>query len=135
MLSNHQIALLFLRVGVANGYYRDIRSSTVNGDLNEGSLDQPVYQPSPADQRALAAAGYTGFPTSGANASNTPFPYWRCIAQALQRGRADPGIPEAGRQLRPHQAGRGMLTSDQRTSTLDGGPVQIIDNQRQDDPR
>jgi hypothetical protein len=57
------------------------------------------------------------------------------VAQALQRGRADPGILEAGRQLRPHLAGRGMLTSDQRTSALDGGPVQIIDNQRQDDPR
>src|SRR5262249_19807258 len=33
---------------------------------------------------ALAAAGYSGYPTSGANASNTPFPFWRCIAQALQ---------------------------------------------------
>ncbi len=68
-----------------NIYYRDIRTSGVNGDINENSLDQPVYQPTPADQRALAAAGYTGYPTSGADASNTPFPYWRCIAQALQR--------------------------------------------------
>ena len=57
----------------------------MNGDINENSLDQSVYQPSAADQQALTAAGYTGFPTSGANASNTPFPYWRCIAQALQR--------------------------------------------------
>ena len=68
-----------------NIYYRDIRTSGVNGDINEDSLDQSLYQPTPADQRALAAAGYTGYPTSGANASNTPFPYWRCIAQALQR--------------------------------------------------
>ena len=67
-----------------NVYYRDIRTSGVNGDINEDSLDQAVYQPTPADQRALAAAGYTGYPTSGASASNTPFPYWRCIAQALQ---------------------------------------------------
>jgi outer membrane receptor protein involved in Fe transport len=66
-----------------NGYYRRIHSDTLNGDLNEDSLDQSVYQPTPAEQAALAAAGYSGFPTSGANASNTPFPFWRCIANVL----------------------------------------------------
>ena len=66
-----------------NVYYRDIRTDTLNGDINEDSLDQSVYQPSAAERAALAAAGYTGFPTSGANAANTPFPYWRCIANAL----------------------------------------------------
>jgi outer membrane receptor protein involved in Fe transport len=68
-----------------NAYYRYIRTSTLNGDINEDSLDQSVYQPSAADIAALTGAGYTGFPTSGANAGNTPFPFWRCIAQALQR--------------------------------------------------
>ncbi len=68
----------------ANTYFRYLRTSTVNPNLNTDSLDESVYQPTPADQAALSAAGYTGFPTSGANASNTPFPYWRCIAQALQ---------------------------------------------------
>jgi outer membrane receptor protein involved in Fe transport len=68
-----------------NVYYRYIRTNTLNGDLNDDSLDQSVYQPSAADVAALTRAGYTGFPTSGANASNTPFPFWRCIAQALQR--------------------------------------------------
>jgi hypothetical protein len=68
-----------------NLYYRYIGTSTLNGDINEDSLDQSVYQPSAADIRALTAAGYSGFPTSGANASNTPFPFWRCIAQVLQR--------------------------------------------------
>ncbi len=68
---------------LANAYYRDIRTDTVNGDINEESLDQSLYQPSAAEQAALAAAGYTGFPTSGANASNTPFPSWRCIGNAL----------------------------------------------------
>ena len=67
----------------ANVYYRQIRTHTLNGDINEGSLDQSVYQPSPAEQRALAEAGYTGFPTSGATADNTPFPSWRCIANVL----------------------------------------------------
>jgi outer membrane receptor protein involved in Fe transport len=77
-----------------NLHYRKIRSSSYNGDINEGSLDQSVYQPSPADQAALAAAGYRGFPTSGATAANTPFPFWRCLAQALQvSDPADPGEP------------------------------------------
>ena len=70
---------------LGNAYYRYIGTSTLNGDLNERSLDQSVYQPSAADRVALAAAGYTGFPSSGATAANTPFPSWRCIAQSLQR--------------------------------------------------
>ena len=68
-----------------NAYYRHIGTRTLNGDLNQGSLDQSVYQPSAADISALTRAGYRGFPASGANASNTPFPSWRCIAQALQQ--------------------------------------------------
>lgn len=72
-----------------NAYYRDVHSTTLNGDLNEASLDQAMYQPNAAERAALTAAGYTGFPASGANAQNTPFPYWRCIAQVLLRG--EPG--------------------------------------------
>lgn len=68
-----------------NVYYRQIKNTTFNGDINEDSLDQSIYQPSAADIRALTAAGYTGFPTSGATAANTPFPFWRCIAQVLQK--------------------------------------------------
>ena len=71
-----------------NAYFRFIRADTVNTNLNTNSIDQSVYQPSASDQAALTAAGYTGFPTSGANASNTPFPSWRCIAEAIRR--ADP---------------------------------------------
>lgn len=66
-----------------NVYYRNILANTLNGDINDDSLDQALYQPSAAERRALAAAGYTGFPTSGENATNTPFPKWRCIANAL----------------------------------------------------
>jgi outer membrane receptor protein involved in Fe transport len=66
-----------------NAYYRNIRTATRSGDLNDESLDKNVYQPTVAERAALTAAGYTGFPTSGENASNTPFPYWRCIANAL----------------------------------------------------
>jgi outer membrane receptor protein involved in Fe transport len=68
-----------------NVYYRTIRVHTFSADLNENSLDEAVYQPNAADQRALAAAGYTGFPASGENAANTPFPFWRCLAQALRK--------------------------------------------------
>jgi outer membrane receptor protein involved in Fe transport len=66
-----------------NVYYRDIETDAINGDINEDSLDQPLYQPTAAEQAALAAAGYTGFPTSGANASNTPFPSWPCLGNVL----------------------------------------------------
>lgn len=67
-----------------NAYFRFIRVDAVNPNLNVHSLDESVYQPSAADQAALKAAGYTGYPASGATASNTPFPFWRCIAQSLQ---------------------------------------------------
>jgi outer membrane receptor protein involved in Fe transport len=68
-----------------NIYYRYIRTNTFNGDINEDSLDQQVYQPSAAERVALADAGYTGFPPGGATAANTPFPFWRCIGQVLLR--------------------------------------------------
>ncbi|MBS1808340.1 MAG: TonB-dependent receptor [Acidobacteria bacterium] len=74
------------RVAVSgNSYWRSIRTRTLNGDINEDSLDQSIYQPSAAERAALVAAGYTGFPTSGATAANTPFPSWRCIANVLLR--------------------------------------------------
>lgn len=72
----------------ANAWFRNIRTEGVNGNANTDALTSNVYQPSTADQAALTAAGYSGFPTSGANVSNTPFPKWRCIAQVLRN--ADP---------------------------------------------
>ena len=53
-------------------------------------------------------------------------------AQALQRGRAKAGTAEIGWQPRPDPAGSGMLTSYQHASALEGGLVQILDNQHQD---
>jgi outer membrane receptor protein involved in Fe transport len=67
-----------------NAWFRDIRTEAIDANLNTDSFDESVYQPSSADIAALTAAGYTGFPTSGASAANTPFPKWRCIAQALE---------------------------------------------------
>src|SRR5262249_36855086 len=83
-----------------NVYQRYIRTKTLNGDLNDDSLDQSVYQPSAAERTALAAAGYTGFPTAGETAANTPFPKWRCIGQALLRD--EPGEKCDGLLNRSH---------------------------------
>jgi outer membrane receptor protein involved in Fe transport len=68
---------------LVNGYYRDLRTDTFNGDINEESLDQSVYQPNAVERAALAAAGYGPIPASGLDASNTPFPSLPCIANVL----------------------------------------------------
>ena len=67
----------------ANAYYRDIDTDTLNGDINEESLDQSMYQPGAAERAALAAAGYGTIPAIGLDAGNTPFPSLRCIGNAL----------------------------------------------------
>ena len=69
-----------------NAWYRHIRTNGINANLNTDSFDESVYQPSTKEQATLTAAGYSGFPTSGATAANTPFPKWRCIAEALIDG-------------------------------------------------
>lgn len=66
-----------------NAYYRHIRTNTFNGDINEGALDQSVYQPSAAERAALIAAGYTNVPVAGASAATMPFPFLRCIGNIL----------------------------------------------------
>jgi outer membrane receptor protein involved in Fe transport len=66
-----------------NAWYRNIRTEIVNPNYNNDAAGNNIWQPNAAEQAALTAAGYTGFPTSGANAANTPFPKWRCIANAL----------------------------------------------------
>ncbi|MDY0748943.1 TonB-dependent receptor [Paucibacter sp. R3-3] len=66
-----------------NAYYRRIHTNTFNGDLNDDAAGESLYQPNAGERAALTAAGYTGFPTSGENAANTPFPKWRCIAAVL----------------------------------------------------
>jgi outer membrane receptor protein involved in Fe transport len=66
-----------------NAYARRLSSSTLNGDINEDSLDQQVYllRTSTADRNALSKAGYSNLPSQNETAANTPFPYWRCLAQ------------------------------------------------------
>ncbi len=67
-----------------NAYFRYIRADTTNGDINSESFDESLYNLSSADQAALKAAGYSGFPVTG-SATTEPFPYWRCIAQGLEK--------------------------------------------------
>jgi len=67
-----------------NVYFRHVRTDTNNGDINEESFDQSLYNLSAADAAALTAAGYSNFPLTG-NAATEPFPFWRCIAQGLEK--------------------------------------------------
>lgn len=88
LVGKHSVSDDFQLAG--NAYYRKIRTSTLNGDINEGSLDQNTYlrgtgATSNANRSWLTNHGYAGqFPTYAENAANTPFPYWACIAQAGQ---------------------------------------------------
>jgi outer membrane receptor protein involved in Fe transport len=85
-LSLHHIATSKLTFS-GNAYFRFIRANTTNGDINEASFDQSIYNLSAADIAGLTAAGYKGFPITG-NATTEPFPFWRCIAQGLEKDEA-----------------------------------------------
>ena len=72
-----------------NAWFSNIRTEGIDANFNTDVDGTNIYQPTPAEQATLAAAGYSGFPTSGANISNTPFPKWPCIAEALVLGNPD----------------------------------------------
>src|ERR1700728_345055 len=72
-----------------NAFYRNIRTEGIDANFNTDVLGNDIYQPTAEEQAVLSAAGYTGFPTSGANINNTPFPKFACIAEALQLGDPD----------------------------------------------
>jgi outer membrane receptor protein involved in Fe transport len=76
----------------ANAYYRYVRTNSSNGDLNDDSFSQNLYDLSNDDIAALTDAGYSGFPTSG-DAATEPFPYWLCLAQVLQNSTG--GVPSS----------------------------------------
>jgi outer membrane receptor protein involved in Fe transport len=97
----------------ANAYYRNIRTGTLNGDIIEESLDQSIYQPGAEERAALAAAGYEGFPSSGANASNTPFPFWRCVGNVLLNDEPSEkcnGLINRSRTVQHNAGASGQLT-------------------------
>jgi len=76
----------------ANAYYRNVRTDSSNGDLNDDSFSQNLYDLSPDDVDALTDAGYSGFPITG-DPTTEPFPYWLCLAQVLQNDTG--GVPSS----------------------------------------
>jgi outer membrane receptor protein involved in Fe transport len=72
-----------------NAWFRNIRTEAIDANFNDDAQGNLIYQPTPEEQSVLSAAGYTGFPTSGATIANTPYPKWPCIAEALQLGDPD----------------------------------------------
>lgn len=80
LVGSHRVGKLTIS---GNVYYRNIETTTFNGDVNDDALGESLYQPGAAERAALSAAGFTGFPASGETQANTPFPKWRCIANAL----------------------------------------------------
>ncbi|MGA2134432.1 MAG: TonB-dependent receptor [Bryobacteraceae bacterium] len=72
-----------------NAWYRNIRTEAIDANFNDDAQGQLIYQPTPQEQATLSAAGYAGFPVSGANITNTPFPKWPCLAEALVLGDPD----------------------------------------------
>ena len=67
----------------ANAYYRYVRTDSSNGDLNDDSFGEDLYDLGDDDIAALTAAGYSGFPTTG-DATTEPFPYWLCLRRCFK---------------------------------------------------
>jgi outer membrane receptor protein involved in Fe transport len=66
----------------ANAYVRYTRTNTSNGDANDDAFTESLYTLSTTDKTYLTKAGIA-YPATAINASNTPFPYLRCIAASL----------------------------------------------------
>ena len=75
-----------------NAYVRYARQNSANGDINDDSFDESLYTLSANDKAALTRAGIV-YPTTPINASNTPFPYLRCIAASLELNAGGSGEP------------------------------------------
>jgi outer membrane receptor protein involved in Fe transport len=124
-----------------NAWYRHIRTNGIDANLNTDSFDESVYQPNAKELATLAAAGYTGVPASGATAANTPFPKWRCIAEALIDGDADDrcnGVNIYSTEIQSDYGFSGQTTWSRSTgigrnqftagASLDRGSVDYIQN-------
>ncbi len=96
-----------------NAWFRNIRTEAIDANFNTDVIGSDIYQPTPAEQSVLSAAGYSGFPTSGANVTNTPFPMWPCIAEALQLGNPDgtcDGVNIYSKEVQNEHGFSGQLT-------------------------
>jgi outer membrane receptor protein involved in Fe transport len=90
-----------------NLYYRNIKTNTFNGDINDDALSSNVY-------------------LDGENASNTPFPASNCIAQA--QAREEPAEVCNGLINRTHSKQKNHGVSGQLTwlGTLAGKPNRLV---------
>jgi outer membrane receptor protein involved in Fe transport len=104
----------------ANLYHRNIDTRTFNGDINDDALGESLYQPNAAERAALAAAGYSGFPTSGESQSNTAFPKWRCIANVLLNSEPNEKCNGLANRSATQQYGTGFSTELRSTAPLFG---------------
>jgi len=109
-----------------NAYYRKIRTKTYNGDINDDTFDQALYQPNANERAALTAAGYSGFPSAGETAANTPFPKWRCIAQALLQDEPAEKCNGIINQTATRQSNHGLSGQFNLDSTWFGRPAQWV---------
>ena len=91
-----------------HAYARRITTRTYNGDLNDDALGQSLHQPDAAERAALVAAGHSGVPTAGESPANTPFPKWRCIAQALLQDEPGESCNGVINQTRTRQRSQGF---------------------------
>jgi outer membrane receptor protein involved in Fe transport len=110
----------------ANAYYRHIRTTGFNGDINDDSLGESIYQPSAAEQTALRNAGFAGFPTSGETQANTPFPKWRCIANVLLNSEPNEKCTGLANRSASHQENYGGSVELRSTARLFGHDNSLV---------
>lgn len=107
-----------------NAWFRNIRTEGIDANFNTDAIGGLIYQPTAAEQATLTAAGISGFPTSGANIGNTPFPKYSCIAEALVLGDPDQtcdGVNIFSKEVQNEYGASGQLTWT--------GPTRIGHNQ------
>jgi outer membrane receptor protein involved in Fe transport len=109
-----------------NAYYRNIRTGTFNGDVNDDALGASLYQPTAEERDALAEAGYSGFPVSGETQDNTPFPSWRCIANILLNDEPNEKCNGLANQTRTRQHDGGVSLQAAFNAPLAGRANQFI---------
>ncbi len=102
-----------------NLWFRNIRTEEINPNFNTDVFGNDIYQPTSAEQAILSAAGYTGFPASGANITNTSFPSYPCLAEALSLGNPDAvcdGVTVYSKELQNDFGLSGQFTSNTPTA-------------------
>ena len=108
-------------------YARRLRSHTLNGDVNDGALDQNLYlRATPANLAALAAAGYSGMPVANETATNTAFPMWNCLLNAASNDEPNEKCSGLLNRTATRQQAWGLGLQATHTGKLAGLPQQLV---------